>query len=144
MPGSPTIYHEGRPAGMQRVHVGLDLVADDRELGERRRQDLLLEMGVAVQQIAQDGDQQEQQREQRQKAVVGQQRGEIAALVVDELVHDTEREAGGPVALLEAVEAVGGGHSRSVPTRGDPTRVQAVGAGNRSRGEPVGTGHDPS
>ena len=48
---------------------------------------------IALQHEAEDRDQQQQQREQRQEPVVGDQRGEIRALVVGELVDDGDREA---------------------------------------------------
>ena len=56
--------------------------------------------------------QQEEQREQRQEPVVRDQRGEVWALVLGELVHNGEREARPPVALLKRVEPLRHAHVR--------------------------------
>jgi len=55
-------------------------------------------------QKAQDGDEQQQQREQRQETVVSDQCGQIEPLVVAELVDHGKREAKPTVAPLVAVE----------------------------------------
>ena len=74
--------------------------------GERRVQQLVLQVGVALQHEAEDRHKQQQQREQRQEPVVGDQRGEVGALIVGELVDDGDGEAQPAVpALVEAIEA---------------------------------------
>lgn len=92
-------------AAVQRVDVVAELVPEDRELTERRTQHLRLQPGVAVQGEAEDGDQQQEHREEREEAVVGDQRGQVRALVLDELVDHGDGVARPPVAALIAVES---------------------------------------
>src|SRR5207245_1876213 len=68
-------------AAMEGVDVRGDLVADDRELGERGVQHLPLEMLAVVQSVPEDRGQQQQQRKQRHNTVVGDLRGQVAALI---------------------------------------------------------------
>jgi hypothetical protein len=63
---------QGDAVGPQGVDVVLELIADDRELGQGGMQYLLLQVGVAAEQEAEPGDQDQQQREQGKKAVPGQ------------------------------------------------------------------------
>ncbi len=65
----------------------------------------LLEGGVVAEQEAEHRDEDEQQREQGEEAVPGQQGGEVAALVVAELLEHGEQEAEPAVPLLVAVGA---------------------------------------
>src|SRR5512133_367512 len=65
----------------------------------------LLQVGVAAEQEAKRGHQDQQQRKQGKKAVPGQQGGEVAALVVAELLDHGEREPEPAMALLVAVDA---------------------------------------
>ena len=60
-------------------------------------------MRVAVQHEAEDRHQQQKQRKQRQKPVVGDQRRQVATLVIDELVDHRQRETRPPVAALKTV-----------------------------------------
>ena len=83
----------------------LELIADDRELGQGGVQHSLLQGGVAAEQEAERGDQDEQQGKQGEEAVPGQQGGEVAALVVAELLHHREQEPEPTVPLLVAVDA---------------------------------------
>ncbi len=83
--------HERGGAAGERVQF--ELVADDRNLPERAVEDLVLLAGVALQHEAEDRDEHEQQREQRDERVVGDQRGELAGLVVAELLDDRREEA---------------------------------------------------
>ena len=88
------------PVCIQPVHVVLQLRADHRELAERGVEHLVLEGGVAAQHDVQHGDQHQQQREQRGETVVGDQRGQVAGLVVAELLPHRDREGQpGPVLL---------------------------------------------
>jgi hypothetical protein len=87
------------------VHVVLELIADDRELGQGGVQHLLLQGGLAAEQEAEGGDQDEQQGKQGEKAVPGQQGGEVAALVVAELLDHGDQEPEPAVALLVAIDA---------------------------------------
>lgn len=91
--------------GAQHVNVVLELVADDRELGQGGAQHALFECGMPGQQEAEHRDEDEQQWEQREKAVPGKQRGEVAALVVAELLDDPDGEPEPTVGLLVAVDA---------------------------------------
>jgi hypothetical protein len=70
------------------VDVALELVADDRELGQGRVQHALFEGGMPGEHEAEHRDEDQQQREQGEKAVPGKQGGEVAALVVAELLGD--------------------------------------------------------
>ncbi len=93
--------------------VQLELIADDRKLPERAVEDPLLLAGVALQDEAEDRHEHEQQREQRDEAVVGDQRGELSGLVVAELLDHGRDEADPRAPLLAAVEraqAVGDAH----------------------------------
>ena len=72
-----------------------ELVTDDRERREGGVEHLVLELGVALEDEAEDRRGQQQQREDRDEGVVGHRRREVVALVVEELVEDREREAKG-------------------------------------------------
>ena len=103
-------------AAFQRVDVALQLIADDRELAERRVQDFGLVLRVAFEHEAEHGHEQQQQREQRGEAVVGDQRRELPGAVVAELLDHRRGKAQPRAALLDAVErleAVGEAHRRN-------------------------------
>jgi hypothetical protein len=91
------------------------LVADDGELAQRRVDQPLLQLRVAGEHVAQDRGAQQQQPEQRDERVVGDQRGQVGAGVVDVLVDDGDREARDRVPALQPVQSVGEGHRRSAP-----------------------------
>ena len=95
-----------KTAAADAVDVRLQLLPDDREVGERRVQEPVLQVGVAAEQHAQHGDEHQQQREEGQEGEEGQQGTEIPGLVVAELLHhgDGVRQHG--VALLEMVDPV--------------------------------------
>ena len=103
--------HDRRRAPLQTFGSG-ELVADHRELAQRGVEDLLLEVGVVLQHEAEDRRGHQQQREQRQEAVVGHQRGQVVALIVAELVDDRDREAEPLVPPLVGVEAIVKCHRR--------------------------------
>jgi hypothetical protein len=63
-----------------------------------------VEVGVSAQGDSDDGGEGEQQREGGEKGVVGQERDEIAALVVAELLDHGDRERDDVVTLLPAVD----------------------------------------
>ena len=86
-----------------------DLFADHRELAEDRVDRVLPQARVVGEDEAENRGQQEQQREQREEGPVGDQRGQVAALVVAELPADGDGDGQRPVALLESVER---GHRR--------------------------------
>ena len=69
------------------------LVADHRELDERRIQHGLLELGVALQHEAEDRGGEQQDREDRQRRVETDDRGEVGTLVVDELEEHPDGQA---------------------------------------------------
>ena len=84
-------------APVERVDVPGDLVTDHRELGQRGVQHLPLEVRAVVQPVTEKGGQEQQQRKQRHDAVVGDLRGQVAALIVEELVdhrHAAARPSG--------------------------------------------------
>jgi hypothetical protein len=95
--------HQADAAAAQPVKVVLYLVADDGELGHRRVQQALLEAGVPAKQEPEHGDHDQQQRKQREEGVVGDHRGQCAAMVVTELAHDREGEAQPSGTLLPTV-----------------------------------------
>jgi hypothetical protein len=76
------------------------LVADDRELAQRGVDEALLELRVAGQEVAEDRRGEQEEGEQRDEGVVGDQRGEVGAGVVEVLVDDGDRETGGLVPPL--------------------------------------------
>jgi hypothetical protein len=96
---------QGDAVGAQGVHVVLELVADDRELGQGGVQHPLLQGGVAAEQETERGHEDQQQGKQGKEAVPGQQGGEIAALVVAELLDHGEQEPEPAMALLVAIDA---------------------------------------
>jgi hypothetical protein len=67
-------------------------------------QHLLFQGRVVAEEIAEQGDQDQQQRQQREEAVVGQQGGQVAALVVAELLDHREGDTDPGVLLLVAVD----------------------------------------
>jgi hypothetical protein len=82
----------------------LQLRTEPGEAGDHGVDELLLQPRVVGERIAEHGDEPQQQREQREKAVVGQQRGVLAGLVVAELLGHADREAEHAVPLLELVD----------------------------------------
>ena len=96
------------------MDVVLELRADHREVGERGVEHPALQVGIALERIAQQRDEDEQQREDREERVIGDAGGQVAALILGELLAHREREGEHPVALLEAVEplhaAIEGAH----------------------------------
>ncbi len=113
---------------------------DDRELAERRSKHAgFWSPRSPSQHEAEHRHQHEQQREQRDEAVVGDQRRELAGLVVAELLDHRGGEAEPRVALLDAIQrlqAVGEAHwegglrARAI----DMVRVYPMRAGNTSAG----------
>jgi hypothetical protein len=85
------------------VDVPAQLAADHRELSERRVDQLRPQVRIAVQREAEDRHEQQEQGEQRQEPVVGDQRGQVRALVVAELVEHGKREAQPTVTPLVGV-----------------------------------------
>ena len=77
---------------------------DHRELAERRVDDPLLEVRVTLENEAKHRREDKQQRKDGEEAVVGDRRGEVAALVVGVLLHHRERKADGAMPLLKAIE----------------------------------------
>jgi hypothetical protein len=80
----------------------LQLGAQDGEFGQGRVQHLLFQGRVAAEEVAEQGDQDQQQRQEGEEAVVGHQGGEVAALVVAELLRYREGDADPGVLLLVA------------------------------------------
>jgi hypothetical protein len=97
---------QGHPAAPQAaaVHLAPDLVADHRELGHRRVDDAPAQVRAALEHEPDHRDRHQQQREQREEAVVGEQGGVPAGLVVAELLDHRHREAQPGPPLLVVVD----------------------------------------
>jgi hypothetical protein len=97
---------QGRPTAPQPALADrpADLVADHRELGHRRVDDALAQVGVALEHEPDHGHGHQQQREQREEPVVGQQRGPLPGLVLPVLLDHGHREGQPPVPLLDVVD----------------------------------------
>jgi hypothetical protein len=93
----------GGIAALESLRVA-QLVADDRELAQRRVEDPLLEVAVLFEHEAEYRRQQEEQRKERQETIKGDQRGQIRALVLEELVDDGDRKPGPAVSPLVPVD----------------------------------------
>ena len=104
------------------VQAGVrDLIADQRELPERAFEDALALVRVALQHEAEHGHEHEQQREQREKAVEGDQPGELARAVVAELLDHRGDETDARPALLctvELAQAIAEAHRHSAAVSG--------------------------
>jgi len=80
--------------------------SDDRELSERRVDEAVAQVGVPGEHEAEDGQEEQEEGEDREEPVVGDQRREVAALVVAVFVDDRDRKAQPPVGALVAVDGV--------------------------------------
>jgi hypothetical protein len=87
---------------MQRA-AGLELLADHRVLRQGGIQQPLLQPRIVLEHDAEHRDQHQQQREERHEGVVGNQRGEVARLLVAELLPHRDRKRQPPAVLLELV-----------------------------------------
>ena len=96
--------HESDPAPVDLADIRLDLITDDRKVGERRIQDLMLELFVAFEDVAEHGDRDQEEREQAHESVVRDQRRKVAATVVAELLDDREAKSRRAVALLKPID----------------------------------------
>ena len=95
-----------------------ELVADDRELGQRGGQDLLLEVGMPLEHEPEHGGSDQQDREDGDEGVVAHHRREVAALVVEELVDDPEGIPDDPMPTLEGIDAINSpGHRATLRAR---------------------------
>jgi hypothetical protein len=92
-----------------------ELVPDDRELGQRAVDELLLQRLVAGKREPEHGGEDQQQREEGEEPVVGDEGGEVPALVVGELVHHRDRHPEPPVPALVLVEPLDRSHSSDIP-----------------------------
>ena len=81
-----------------------ELRPDDGELAERGVDDPLLEVRMALENEAEHSRENEQQREDREEAVVGDRRGVVAALIVRVLLQHRKRKTQPTMPLLEAIE----------------------------------------
>jgi hypothetical protein len=89
-------------ASVQRTAA--ELRPDHRELAERGIDDPPLQVGMPLKDEPEHGRENEQQRKDREEAVIGDRRRQVAALVVDVLLQHRKREAQPPMPLLEAIE----------------------------------------
>jgi hypothetical protein len=89
---------------MDLADIRLDLITDDRKVRERRIQDLILELFVAFEDVAEHCDRDQEEREQAHKSVVRDQRRKVAAAVVAELLDDRETESRRAEALLKPID----------------------------------------
>ena len=83
----------------------LQLRTDDRETPESAVDELLSQLVVVVQDVAEYGREEHQQWEQGEEAVVRDERCLAACLVVAELLQHCERKPERTVSLLELVRA---------------------------------------
>jgi hypothetical protein len=90
---------------VDRSDVLPQLRTNDREVLQRRAEQRLLQSGIVLQRETQQAHQQQQQRKQRDETVIRDQRGQIAALVVDELVDHPQREAQPGMTPLEVIQS---------------------------------------
>ena len=116
------------------VYQVAELVPDDRELVEAGLEELVLEGRVAVENEAEDGRGDQHQREDGDEREVGKARRQVVALVVEELVHDRDREAQRRVPTLDSVDAAEGSspHASTLPTDRPVRRTT-----RRARSRPV-------
>ena len=125
--GDADPHCEGRGAAVQRMDVVLELRPDHREVGERGVEHAALQIGIALERVAEQRHEHEEQREDREERVIGDARGEVAALVLGELLPHRERKCQRAVALLQAVEprddAGEGAHGAVVPVPRDSTQA---------------------
>ena len=112
---------ERERAAVQRAAA--ELRTDHRKLAQRRVDDPPLELTMPLQNEAEHGRQDEQEREDRKEAVVGDCRRQVAALIVGVLLQHGEREAEPTMTLLETIEAP---VSLAEPTHLPPRAVAAT------------------
>src|SRR5699024_7633020 len=96
----------------------LKLATDDRKLVQRRVEDLVAQLRLALQDEPEDRGTDQQQREDRDERVVGDHRRQQVSLVVEELVDHRDREADHPVPSLEPVQRVRNCHAVTLPVDG--------------------------
>ena len=133
-----------KPLPGERVRdVLADLLAEDGELRQRAADHAVGDVPVADE--PEHGHEDQQRREDREEAVVGELRGERAAAVVAELLRHRERERGGPEALLQGVDPSQEGsevrHPRVLPALAPQTNGRTAQIEDHSRR--VGQGLSP-
>jgi len=106
-------------AAVQHVDVVAQLASKERELTERRAQDLIAQVRMAAQDEPEDGHQQQQQGKQSQKSRERENARKVARSVVAVLLDDREGDSGYGAALLKAVG--------STDRRFDPVHEQLPG-----------------
>src|SRR3954452_5408657 len=96
-----------QPGAAELLHAELlvDLCTDNREFGECRVDQFLVQLRILPQRHTQHGGQGEQQREGRAKGVIGQLPHQVACFVVTELLDHGYGERDDGMALLPAVDA---------------------------------------
>ena len=109
----------GDDAPGQRMDLRLQLVTDDGKGPEGAVDQVLAKPVVVVKDVAEDRREQHQEREEGEEAVVGEEGGLAACLVVPELLHDGEGEPNDTVSLLEIVRPADGclQPARALPSR---------------------------
>jgi hypothetical protein len=120
--------HAGTLDGLDAV---LDLGPEHGELRDRRVDHAPLEVLVVRERVAEHGDEHQQQREQRQEAVVGEQRGVLADAIVTGLADHGDGQPDQRVPPLEAVD----GAQRPLDQRGGAP-VPRLRAHTRSQPDP--------
>ena len=125
--GSEDAHYQAGRAAAEVLRLA-QLLADDRELGQRRGEHLVLQSLITRQDEAQDRRGEQEQREQRNERVVGEHPGQIAAEVVEELVDHRQRESRPPVRALKPVQTLRGRHTNRLTAR-----RQALAARGRRR-----------
>jgi hypothetical protein len=93
---------------MERVNVVPQLASDDREIGEGGMKDGISEPGMAREDKAEHGNEDEKEREDRQEGRVRKTGDQAAGVIVTELLGDPEQERQRSMTLLEAIDPTGG------------------------------------
>ena len=83
----------------------LQLRTDDRKVSEGTVDEILPQLLVVTQGVAEDGREQEQQRKECKKAVVSDERRFATCLIVAELLRHGERESERRMVLLESIDS---------------------------------------
>ena len=102
--------NEGHAAALETLRIA-QLVADDRELAQRRVEDPLLEVAVVLEQEPKHRRQQEEQREERQETVERDQRRQEGTLVFEELVDHRKGKPGPTMSSLVPVKPLSHPHA---------------------------------
>lgn len=97
----------------------MQLATDDGELAQRALQHLRLQVGTAGKDHTEAGGEKQQQRKEGYEPVIGDQGGQIAALIVQVFVDDGNDHPDGAIPSLQTVQPAD--HRRSLRLYGKRT-----------------------